>query len=221
MADEENTRERLKVSAMRLFSQRGIDGVSVRNIMSAAGAKNSASVHYYFRTKDDLIHELVVDAARRSDRARNARLDQLEAHDMALTVEDIVRVIIEVETIGTGDPEQIAQPPIGFGHMRFVAAMQLNHREKFMEAIAGRWNRSYLRCLELIRAAMTEIPADTLNQRLVFMYLFINSCLSAREAAFDLNPTGGPLWGNPDALENLVHVVSAGVSSGFHRPITG
>src|ERR1700749_4817987 len=35
-----------------------------------AGAKNSASLHYYFGTKDVLILELVVDAGKRSDCAR-------------------------------------------------------------------------------------------------------------------------------------------------------
>jgi AcrR family transcriptional regulator len=211
MGDEDNTRERLKASAMRLFSEHGIDGVSVRNIMAAAGARNSASVHYYFRTKDDLIHELVVDAARRSDRARTARLETLTALGRPLSVEDIVRAILEAESVGTGDPEQISEPPIGFGHMRFVAAMQMNHREMFMTAVDGRWNGSYLRCLDLIRQALPDVPADVLNQRLVFMFLFINASLSAREAAFVANPSGGVLWGRPDALDNLVNVISAGI----------
>src|ERR1700722_17011377 len=75
--EEDGTRERLKSAAIRLFSIHGIDGVSVRDIVTEAGAKNGASLHYYFRTKDDLIRELVVYAAQRSDRARNVRLDRL------------------------------------------------------------------------------------------------------------------------------------------------
>lgn len=215
MSEEDGTRERLKAAAMRLFSKHGIFGVSVRSIMSEAGAKNSASVHYYFRTKDDLIKELVVDAARRSDRARHARLDVLEASGTPLSVADVVRVIVEAETTGTGDPEQIKEPPVGFGHMRFVAAMQVNDRAKFMEAINNRWNSSYMRCIRLIRAALPNMPKSVLNQRLVFMYLFINVSLSAREAAFEEDPTGGTLWGHADALENLIRVLTAGITEGY------
>lgn len=211
MAEEDGTRDRLKAAAIRLFSRNGIFGVSVRDIMTEAGAKNSASIHYYFRTKDVLIQELVVDAARRSDRALGARLDALERPGSPLSVKEVVRAIIEVESVGTGDPEQMASPPIGFGHMRFVAAMQMSHREKFMEAIGDRWNSSYMRCLRLIRAALPYLPEAILNQRLVFMYVFLNASLSAREAAFEVDRSGGSLWGHPEALENLINVLTTGV----------
>lgn len=215
MSEEDGTREKLKASAMRLFSLHGIFSVSVRDIIADAGAKNSASVHYYFRTKDDLIQELVIDAARRSDRARKAELDRLEKSGKTLSVEDIIRVIAEVETIGTGDPDQTTKPPIGFGHMRFVAAMQLNHRKKFMETIDNRWNSSYKRCIRHIRALLPHIPKAILNQRLVFLYLFLNASLATREAAFEVNPTGGSLWGHPEAIENLIHVLAASVIADY------
>src|ERR1700733_1729865 len=44
--DEDGTRDRLKSAAMHLFSVRGIDGVTVRNIVAEAGARNGASLHY-------------------------------------------------------------------------------------------------------------------------------------------------------------------------------
>jgi AcrR family transcriptional regulator len=211
MADEDGTREKLKTAAMRLFSRHGIFGVSVRDIVTEAGAKNSASVHYYFRTKDELIDELVLDAARRSDRARNAELTRLERAGQLMTVRDIARIIIEVETIGTGDAEQIQNPPIGFGHMRFVSAMQLNHRDRFIQTIGDQWNSSYIRCIDHIRALVRNVPADILNQRLVLMYIFLGATLAAREAAFETSPTGGALWGHPEALRNLIDVITAGL----------
>ncbi|MFD0388282.1 helix-turn-helix domain-containing protein [Tistrella bauzanensis] len=76
---EDATRDRLKMAARRLFSLHGIDAVSVRAIVTAAGMRNGASLHYYFGSKDALVRELVVDAAKRSDRARRLRLDAMEA----------------------------------------------------------------------------------------------------------------------------------------------
>ena len=200
-AEEDGTRDRLKSAAMRLFAIHGIDGVTVRHIVAEAGARNGASLHYYFRTKDDLIRELVVDAAKRSDRARNIRLDRLEAEGGPKTIADILRIIIEVETIDKSDPDQCGPLPIGFGHMRFVVAMQFNHRKMFLDAIGDRWNRSYLRCIKHLRRLMSPIPPSIVNQRLVFMDLFLNAALAAREVAFEGDPAGGKLWARPEALE--------------------
>ena len=211
--EEDGTRKRLKSAAIRLFSLHGIDGVSVRNVVAAAGAKNGASLHYYFRTKDDLIRELVVDAAKRSDRARNARLDLLEAQGGPQSLKDILRLIIEVETVDASDPDQRGTPPIGFGHMRFVVAMQFNHRRMFLDAIGDRWNKSYLRCIKHLKRLLAHVPAPILDQRLVFMFLFVNASLAARESAFERDPTGGKLWGRKEALENLISTIAHGLEA--------
>jgi AcrR family transcriptional regulator len=213
-AEEDGTRDRLKSAAMHLFSVRGIDGVTVRDIVAEAGARNGASLHYYFGTKDDLIRELVVDAAKRSDRARNIRLDQLEAEGGPKSIADILRLIIEVETIDKTDPDQGSPLPIGFGHMRFVVAMQFNHRKMFLDAVGDRWNKSYLRCIKHLRRLMSPLPASIVNQKLVFMALFLNGALAAREAAFESDPAGGKLWVQPEALENLVNTIAQGLETG-------
>jgi AcrR family transcriptional regulator len=213
-AEEDGTRQRLKSAAMRLFSIHGIDGVTVRDIVTEAGARNGASLHYYFRTKDDLIRELVVDAAKRSDRARNVRLDELEAEGGPKSVADILRLVIEVETIGKSDPDQAGPLPTGFGHTRFVVAMQFNHRKMFLDAIGDRWNKSYLRCIKHLKRLMSPMPASIINQRLVFMTLFLNASLAAREAAFESDAMGGKLWAQPEALENLVNAIARGLEAG-------
>ena len=63
-ADGAETRRRIKVVAQRLFAERGIDGVSVQEILGAAGQRNRASLQYHFGSKEALIAELVVDGAR-------------------------------------------------------------------------------------------------------------------------------------------------------------
>jgi AcrR family transcriptional regulator len=46
---------RLVVAAERLFAQRGIDGVSLRQIAAEAGSANNSAVHYHFGSKQGLI----------------------------------------------------------------------------------------------------------------------------------------------------------------------
>jgi AcrR family transcriptional regulator len=53
----ERTRERLLDAAERLFAERG-DGVSLREINSAAGGRNNAALHYHFRNREGLLRAI-------------------------------------------------------------------------------------------------------------------------------------------------------------------
>ncbi|MDE4276789.1 helix-turn-helix domain containing protein [Phaeobacter gallaeciensis] len=210
----EATRQRLKIAAQRLFSDRGIDGVSVRDIVAAAGLRNGASLHYYFGSKDKLIRDLVIDGAIRSDSARCAALDALAARDRAPSVHDIVRMLVEVETQPQNAAEgDGASGQTGFGHMRFIVSLQTNHRRLMDEALRDHDNIGYRRCLDHMRARLPHIPTEVLNQRFIFMYITLITSLAARETAFEADPTGGKLWSSPLALPNLVSTMAAGIEA--------
>ena len=71
-------RDQIKLAARRLFAERGVDGVSTREIVKAAGQKNQGSLNYYFGTKEELVRELVVDGAKLIDEFSRGRLDQTQ-----------------------------------------------------------------------------------------------------------------------------------------------
>jgi AcrR family transcriptional regulator len=54
----EDTRQRLAITAMRLFSEKGYESTSVSDILKAAGA-NSGSLYHFFATKQDLLMEVL------------------------------------------------------------------------------------------------------------------------------------------------------------------
>ena len=72
--DQRETRDRLLDEAERLFGERGIAEVSLREITSAADA-NIASVNYHFGSKDGLVRELF---ARRMGPLNDERLRSLD-----------------------------------------------------------------------------------------------------------------------------------------------
>ncbi|MGG7566828.1 helix-turn-helix domain-containing protein [Rhodovulum sp. DZ06] len=200
--------QRIKDAALRLFSARGIEGVTVRQIVAEAGAKNNASLHYYFGSKEALVEELILDCAWLSDSERVRRLDAEEAAGGLNAVEDVLRLIIETELRPRAAGERGAAGASS-GHMRFVMGLQINHRQMFMQALAGRPSSGYLRCIGHIARLLPDVPTAVLNQRLIFMDLLVGSALAAREAAFEQDPTGGKLWGAPDAVDNLVASAAA------------
>ncbi|TNC23919.1 TetR/AcrR family transcriptional regulator [Amycolatopsis alkalitolerans] len=82
---QEDTRTRLLATALRLFTEHGVEGTSLQMIADALGV-TKAAVYYHFKTKDEITGavaepglrelELVVEEASRL-RGRNARLDHL------------------------------------------------------------------------------------------------------------------------------------------------
>jgi len=54
----EDTKDRLVMTAMRLFSEKGYESTSVSDILRAAGA-NSGSLYHFFQTKQDLLTEVL------------------------------------------------------------------------------------------------------------------------------------------------------------------
>lgn len=165
--------------------------------------RNNASIHYYFGSKDALLDELILDCAHWSDNARVQKLDELEATGGPRTIVDVVRLIVEVETTPRRLHGEDAMSRSS-GHMRFVMSLKINHRRAFMQAMAGHKTSGYLRCIEHIYHFLPDVPKSVLNQRLIFMDLFLGATLAAREAAFEHDPTGGKLWSAPNAIENLI-----------------
>ena len=196
------TRERLKTAAQRLFAERGIDGVSVRDIVAAAGARNGASVHYHFGAKEALVRELVLEGAQRIDLRRNAALDALERSGGPQGVAQVVRLLVET-SIEDARPESPGAARAA-SYIRFISAVQVHHRGLFMDALQGRWNSGYQRCLRHLERLLAGVPPELLNQRFIFMSLYLGSTLAARERALEDASRSSRLWRTGWALDNLV-----------------
>lgn len=95
-AVESDTREAIVRAALMLFAKHGIDGVSLRQIVMAAGQSNPSAVHYHFRSKEGLV-SAVLDHVRdqlvpMQDRATES---MLEARSQGrLTVREVVRLLV-------------------------------------------------------------------------------------------------------------------------------
>ena len=79
----------MKAAAQLLFARYGVDAVTVQQIVTAAGQRNNAALHYHFGYKDELIRQLVVDGAKVLDQRRREMLKALGASGRPATVRDI------------------------------------------------------------------------------------------------------------------------------------
>ncbi len=100
---KESTRERLLDVGERLFAERGLDGVSVREIAGEAEA-NLAAVNYHFRGKEGLYEEVIRRRmAPKRDRIISS-LEELRARSETPDLEAIIRAVIDAHIRDTLDP---------------------------------------------------------------------------------------------------------------------
>ena len=82
-AAQNDVRALLLDAGERLFAERGIEAVSLREIAAEAGQKNNSAVSYHFRDKRGLLDALIADRILKVERVRH-RL--IEALDVAVNV---------------------------------------------------------------------------------------------------------------------------------------
>ena len=194
--------EHLKAVALRLFAERGIDGVTVRQIAEAAGQKNHAVVGYYFGSKEALVRELIVDGARAIDIRRNAWLDSCEAKDGPNSVVEVIEGMIETSL----DPDASLGDE---SFNRFFTLLVLSRRAFFMEALEERWNKGYQRCLDHLRRLMPEMPAAKKNERFVFLGSTLAAVLASRESELSDKSRPHRMWQSGATLKHAAKVIAA------------
>jgi AcrR family transcriptional regulator len=88
------TRERLLRSGERLFAERGIDGVTVREINQLAGQRNSSALHYHFGSREGLLAEIRAQHREPIEARRIAMLDALEREQRTDDLRALVETIV-------------------------------------------------------------------------------------------------------------------------------
>ena len=155
--DARDSRERLILAAERLFGERGIDGVSLREINQAAGQKNASGLQYHFGTKTDLVAAVWRHRLPEIEARRQAILKQKKASGRTSELRQILNAMIVpfAEQLDTGRNER--------SYVRFVARLHSHPLIQEAEFASPGYRETY-RLVQRWLAA--ELPDDLVRQRL-------------------------------------------------------
>ncbi|MEV5648713.1 TetR family transcriptional regulator [Nocardia sp. NPDC052254] len=115
MADVNGARAAMIEVAERMFAERGIDGVSMRDVAAAAGQRNNSAVQYHFNGRDGLIREVFRYRMSDINQARHRYLAEIDRDGRG---ED-VRALVEAGILPL--TRFLGSTPEGSHYARFIA----------------------------------------------------------------------------------------------------
>ena len=110
----QTTREKLIDTARRLFAERGVEHVSLREISREAEQRNVSALQYHFGDREGLLQAVLAPHHQEVDARRNALLDHLEAGDPELR--DYAAALVR-------PPAALLTDPIGRRYLRIFGQL--------------------------------------------------------------------------------------------------
>jgi AcrR family transcriptional regulator len=157
-----DTRQQLILAAERLFADRGIEGVSLREINLAAKQRNTSAAHYHFGSKDALIDAIFEFRRSEIGKRRDEMLDELEhggrsADPRALAEALVMPLAAEVQ-----------RGPEAGRYLEFLAHLFLTSPSQVGE-ILRKHQAADARWIAVAQRALPNLPRRVLWTRLLLM----------------------------------------------------
>lgn len=157
-----DTRLRLITAAEKLFGERGIHGVTLKDINAAAGQRNESALHYHFGSKPALVEAILVLRTRDIDLKRMEMVDALLASGQERNLNAILKVMFlpMMELLGSEK---------GVRFIRFLAQV-LNDPDFDLPDMAIRGSLpGVIKANGLLVAALGDITPEIVIQRQRFI----------------------------------------------------
>ncbi|TXL71293.1 helix-turn-helix transcriptional regulator [Vineibacter terrae] len=153
-----NSSDILLLTAERLYAERGLDGVSLREIAREADQKNNSALHYHFGSKDALLDAIIRYRMREVDALRNDYLDRCETEgrtDLRAAVEALVRPLAH----------GLLSPRPDNYYNRFLAAAQIHPDIDLIAHASEEAQGGFRRVYSKLEQALPRLPPALLRQR--------------------------------------------------------
>lgn len=164
-----DTRESLVVAAERLFAERGLDAVSLREIAVEAGSRNSGAAQYYFGSKTELLRAVLEFRSNALNRRRGQLLDAAGEHpDVYALLGALVVPLAEM---------------VGHTHyVSFLARLQADYaRDRRSVNAGGEVDTSFRRAQALLAAALPQLPPERFRLRFRLVMRVVIATLGEHE----------------------------------------
>lgn len=153
------TKSSLIRAAERLFAERGLGTVTVKDITVAAGARNPSAVHYHFGNIEALIREVFAHRYELIEQSRIARLAKLEKSKVPWKLETFLEAAI-------GPLFEACLEEDGRLYARFCIQLATDPRFDLVQLVQDIGMTSATTMRENLLHNLTGLPRDVLRTRM-------------------------------------------------------
>jgi AcrR family transcriptional regulator len=202
MAVKRSAQENIVLTAERLFAEKGIDAVSLRQINTAAGLKNNAATHYHFGGKAGLIRAVVEYRAEGINERRQQLLDRLDEFPEKDPLKGLVQALVLPMA------EHLGSHPQGSSYFRFVIQAVDNSFGGAREQIMHWHGDHYDQIRRRLRNLLADLPEEIFMQRFGMMLTLVVNSIAVweRDIPTDSAPDAGLTFASKTSAfaDNLV-----------------
>ncbi|WP_265919867.1 TetR/AcrR family transcriptional regulator [Cupriavidus nantongensis] len=202
-----NSSDLLLFTAERLYAEKGIDAVSMREISREAEQKNTSALHYHFGSKEALIRAILQRRMQEFDALRNVFLDQALQRDPRPSVRTAIEAL--VRPMATGLTERGKENY----YNRFLAAAQMHPDVDIVAFTSDETNRGFRRAQAILEAALSGLPASLVRQRYLSGLAFIIFSLADFERIKARRGRQNRGFDMTRAVENLIDMAVGAVQA--------
>ena len=172
-------------TAERLFAERGVNAVSLREIGATAGQRNTGAVRYHFGTKEALVNAVFEHRMTPINKRRLAMLAELDDAARSHDVRGLTEAYLLPLAGMLGDPGQPSWYLRFCVHASFVAGAAPNDLD------AQPWTRGVAIVRDRIREILTDqgLPAELIQERWTLYSGHLTHALADRELLTEIAPT--------------------------------
>jgi AcrR family transcriptional regulator len=177
---EGDTRTRLVEVAERLWAERGVNGVSLREIGAAAGQRNTGAARYHFGSKEGLVNAVYEHRMVPVNERRVAMLAELDGNDLRGLAEAFVYPL----------SEQLGEPGRPSWYLRFSIQAAYVDGAAPTDLSAQPWTSGILELRERFDAALADlgVPAEIRRDRWTLFTGHMTHALADRELQHEHRP---------------------------------
>lgn len=172
----DRTRLRLIETAEQLYAERGVNGVSLREIGAAAKQRNTGAVRYHFHSKKGLLDAVF---AHRMEPANALRQQMLAEFDRAGRAAD-PRALVEAMILPLAAHLGTTERPSWY--LRFAAQAMGGTTSSVIDLDAQPWTAGAAEIERRLRAELSGLPPRILAHRWAFLVGFTLHALADRES---------------------------------------
>ncbi|WP_194908862.1 TetR/AcrR family transcriptional regulator [Catenulispora rubra] len=194
------TRVRLIESAEALFAERGVAGVSLNEVRTAAGQSNAAAVNYHFGSKENLIKAILEHRLTRIESDRAEMLRALDSEGRTGDVRGLLEALIEPQAHSIERNER---------YVGFISQLVIGESGWFSEYTLLMTDPGLipggLRIDRLLHARLGHLPEPVADRRLMFVYAGALQALARHQ----LHRDSGEAPPTPLFVSELIDMLSA------------